>query len=118
MQETGFLQSAPDAPQRWGVPAPPQVRPSGHGSLQSSEPSQPSPIMPQYWPPSGRQVTGTQASPLGGGAPPPPKKPPMGGVDPPLPPDPAALASSVSSEPPVPSPPGAPRWEPAPWPQA
>src|SRR4051794_35581423 len=46
MQEIGFSQPAPDAPHKLGVPAPPQVSPSGQGSLQSSDPSQPSPIIP------------------------------------------------------------------------
>src|SRR6185436_11287092 len=54
MQPTGML------PQTPGVPLPPQVSPAGQGAEQLRPWPQPSPIIPQYWPPITVQVRGAQ----------------------------------------------------------
>jgi hypothetical protein len=44
------------------TPLPPQVWPAGHAVGQLSECPQPSPTVPQYWPPVGVQVVATQVA--------------------------------------------------------
>ena len=44
------------APQTLAMPPPPQVWPVGQLFPQSTAPPQPSPIVPQYWPPGSEQV--------------------------------------------------------------
>ena len=47
-------------PQLFGTLAPPQVSPAGQAAEQLRDPPQPLPTIPQYWPPGGEQVVGTQ----------------------------------------------------------
>ena len=44
-------------PQTFAVPPPPQVWSAGQGAEQLSEPPQPLPMIPQYWPPEVEHVT-------------------------------------------------------------
>ena len=64
--------------QTFGMPSSPQV-PIAQAP-QSMAPAQPSPIIPQYWPPvAGMQLTGTQSGdgPHRFAMPPPPHSPPL-----------------------------------------
>jgi hypothetical protein len=82
-------------PQTLLMPPPPQVVPFGHGWLQLSEPPQPLPTIPQYWPPAGMQVTEVgqvAGAPQAFGMPAPPQVWPVGQLLP------------QSTEPPQPSP--------------
>ena len=106
-QAIGLQFGSRGAPHRFFTPPPPQVRPIGQSAPHSIVPRQPSPILPQYLPPGGVQLSfwqvplsgwiATGASVVVGGA-------ASGRTKPPLPPAPLPLLPARPGlvEPPAP----------------
>src|SRR5215471_10304533 len=79
MQAAGVSGVQVPPPHRLATPVPPQVWPAGQAAAQSSEPPHPLPMIPQYWPPLGRQVApGQVVEPQALGMPAPPQVWPAG----------------------------------------
>ena len=79
MQAAGVSGVQVPPPHRLATPVPPQVWPAGQAAAQLSEPPQPLPMIPQYWPPVGVQVApGQVGAPHELGMPAPPQVWPVG----------------------------------------